>query len=136
MTAFIRANHFNIDLFFILSTYLITEILLREKRARNGVNVKAFWVRRILRIWPLYFVFVGAVLWLGPHIVPGESVTPAYQIGFVTFTANWVVALGGWQPSVLMPLWSISIEEQFYLTWPLVVRRLSPQPPRSFTEFL
>src|SRR5260221_8487443 len=59
-----RAGSFGVDLFFLLSAYLITELLLREKESFGHVHLKSFYLRRILRIWPLYFlaIFIGISL--------------------------------------------------------------------------
>jgi peptidoglycan/LPS O-acetylase OafA/YrhL len=62
-----------------------------------------------------------------------EHLSPGYAVAFLTFTGNWAVALFGFQPSVVMHLWSVSIEEQFYLTWPLVTHGLSPRRLRVAT---
>jgi peptidoglycan/LPS O-acetylase OafA/YrhL len=132
----IRGGRFGVDLFFVLSAYLITEILLRERHARGTIDVKAFWARRILRIWPLYFVFVVAALLLAPRVMVLEQLSPGYRIAFLAFAGNWAVALYGFQPSVLMHLWSVSIEEQFYLTWPLVTHGLPPRRLRAATVCL
>src|ERR1700674_928143 len=58
----IRAGGCGVDLFFCLSAYLITEILLRERRGKGSIDVRSFYVRRILRIWPLYFAFLGFLI--------------------------------------------------------------------------
>jgi len=110
------AGALGVDLFFVLSSFLITSLLLREKDQRGTVAVRAFWVRRILRIWPLYFAFVTVVGLF-------EGLPRWYWLGLLTFTVNWSV-LKGWYSSVTNPLWSVSIEEQFYLCWPLVLRAL------------
>jgi peptidoglycan/LPS O-acetylase OafA/YrhL len=110
------ASALGVDLFFVLSSFLITSLLLREKDQRGTVAVRAFWVRRILRIWPLYFAFVAVVGLF-------EGLPRWYWLGLLTFTVNWSL-LKGWYSSVTSPLWSVSIEEQFYLCWPLVLRAL------------
>jgi len=78
--------------------------------------VRAFWVRRALRIWPLYFLFVGVFLLLNRP--PGW-----YALGLLTFTINWAL-LHRWYPSPINHLWSVAIEEQFYLCWPLILALL------------
>jgi peptidoglycan/LPS O-acetylase OafA/YrhL len=115
------AGVFGVDLFFVLSSYLITELLLRERAARGELDVKAFYVRRILRIWPLYFLFVFAAYAL-TFVVPSEGLTWKHVLGYMLFAGNWVYFL---MPvtTVAAPLWSISLEEQFYLIWPWVIRR-------------
>jgi peptidoglycan/LPS O-acetylase OafA/YrhL len=115
---------FGVSLFFVLSAYLITELLLREKELVGTLDVKSFYVRRILRIWPLYFFFLtlaAAMQWL----VPGQHVGWRAGVAFSALAGNWYIVFAGFPSSVLFPLWSVSIEEQFYLTWPLVVRRIS-----------
>ncbi|APR85523.1 acyltransferase 3 [Minicystis rosea] len=124
IAALLRSGRFGVDLFFVLSAYLITEILLRERSARGAVDVKAFWARRILRIWPLYFVFVIAGILVAPRVLLVEHLSHGYAAAFLLFAGNWAIALHGWQTTVLAHLWSVSIEEQFYLSWPLVMRRL------------
>ena len=118
------AGNFGVDLFFVLSAYLITELLVREKARRGSLDVKAFYVRRILRIWPLYFFFIGVACLL--QVLMSEQVFSwQYVLAFLLLSGNWICALHGLPASVAQPLWSVSIEEQFYLLWPQVVRRAS-----------
>jgi peptidoglycan/LPS O-acetylase OafA/YrhL len=119
------AGTFGVDLFFVLSSYLITELLLRERALRGFLDVKAFYIRRILRIWPLYFIFLFAAYGL-TFITPTEGLTWWHLLGFTFFAGNWVYFL--WPvTTVAAPLWSVSLEEQFYLIWPWVIRRSSPR---------
>ncbi len=118
-----RAGAFGVDLFFALSAYLITELLLREHRATGSLNLPAFYKRRILRIWPLYFF---ALLVLAPAMHfwdPADSLPPSYVAGFLLLSGNWVCATLGYPASSFSLLWSVSIEEQFYIAWPWLVRR-------------
>lgn len=118
-----KGGSYGVDLFFALSAYLITSILLREHARSGRIDVRAFYMRRILRIWPLYF---AALLVLAPvlHLViPQQRMPLAYMTAFVFLCGNWACAFAGWPPSALMPLWSVSIEEQFYLSWPLLLNR-------------
>ncbi len=115
---------FGVSLFFVLSAYLITELLLREKELVGALDVKSFYVRRILRIWPLYFFFLAlaaAMHWF----VPGQNMGWRAGLAFSALAGNWYIVFIGFPSSVIFPLWSVSIEEQFYLTWPLIVRRVS-----------
>jgi len=115
---------FGVSLFFVLSAYLITELLLREKELVGSLDVKSFYVRRILRIWPLYFFFLAlaaAMHWF----VPGQNMGWRAGLAFSALAGNWYIVFIGFPSSVIFPLWSVSIEEQFYLTWPLIVRRVS-----------
>jgi peptidoglycan/LPS O-acetylase OafA/YrhL len=118
------AGAFGVDLFFVLSAYLITQLLLREKAQTGRLDVRAFYVRRILRIWPLYFFFLGVAALL-PLVAPTQQFGWKYLVGFSLLSGNWTIVLFGVPASVANILWSVSIEEQFYLLWPPLVRRLS-----------
>jgi len=112
---------FGLPVFFLLSAFLITELLQREIAATGGINAQAFYIRRILRIWPLYFlVFFGlAALNL---VVPGAGANSAGEIfSFVAFAGNWFITFNGWTIEYpVIPLWSLSVEEQFYVAIPLL----------------
>jgi peptidoglycan/LPS O-acetylase OafA/YrhL len=114
---------FGVDLFFTLSSFLITTLLLREKEAYGEINVASFYVRRTLRIWPLYFVFLLIIAPAVQYIVPDESMSLKYILAFALLAGNWACVFWGYPHSVSAPLWSVSIEEQFYLSWPLILRR-------------
>jgi peptidoglycan/LPS O-acetylase OafA/YrhL len=115
---------FGVSVFFVLSSYLITELLLREKDLMGTLDVRSFYIRRILRIWPLYFAFLALAVVL-QWIVPGQHVTWRAGLWFSLLAGNWFIVFHGFPVSVIFPLWSVSIEEQFYITWPAVVRRVS-----------
>ncbi|MGC2635838.1 MAG: acyltransferase [Acidobacteriaceae bacterium] len=118
------AGSYGVDLFFVLSAYLITELLFREKSKTGRLDVRSFYMRRILRIWPLYFTFI-AVAALVPFCNPQHQFTARYIIPYVLLLGNWSMVVYGWPESVAVPLWSISVEEQFYLFWPPIVARLT-----------
>ena len=117
-----EAGAFGLDLFFALSAYLITELLLREHRSRGSFSVTNFYIRRALRIWPLYFTFLALTVFVIPTILPRENFGTIYIASFAFFVGNWVCATKGIPFSVAGPLWSISVEEQFYIGWPLLLR--------------
>ena len=117
-----EAGAFGLDLFFALSAYLITELLLREHANRGTFSVSAFYIRRALRIWPLYFAFLAFTVLVVPMILPAERFGLIYILSFLFFAGNWVCATNGIPFSVAGPLWSISVEEQFYIGWPLLLR--------------
>jgi peptidoglycan/LPS O-acetylase OafA/YrhL len=119
---------FGVDLFFTLSSFLITTLLLREHEARGSIDTGSFYIRRILRIWPLYFVFLFLVVPLVPHIVADDRMPPGYMLAYALLAGNWACAWWGYPHSVASPLWSVSIEEQFYLSWPLVMRGWMKHP--------
>ena len=116
-----EAGAFGLDLFFALSSYLITELLLRENAQRGTFSVSNFYVRRALRIWPLYFTFLALTVFVIPSLIPADRFGPSYIISFAFFFGNWTCAVQGLPMSVASPLWSISVEEQFYIGWPLLL---------------
>jgi len=114
---------YGVILFFVLSGYLITYLLLVERNRCGRVNIRDFYIRRILRIWPLYYlVFVGTVVFLaltGLH-PPGGLRNTALLYGL--FLSNVGYALG-YGVLTILPLWSIGVEEQFYAFWPILINR-------------
>lgn len=115
------SGSFGVTLFFLLSAYLITSLLLRERSITGDVNLRSFYTRRILRIWPLYFFALGvAVVW--PW---GGQLPLKYLPGFLLLAGNWTIVIWGSANSWVDILWSVSIEEQFYLSWPHAVKRMS-----------
>lgn len=113
---------YGVDLFFVLSAFLITQLLMREQDVTGALDVRRFYIRRILRIWPLYFAYVAMLAVIG--IGSLQLHTPAkWLILFALLSGNVAYALWGWAPQFLTwHLWSIAVEEQFYLLWPLFVR--------------
>jgi peptidoglycan/LPS O-acetylase OafA/YrhL len=127
VAASVYACGWGVDLFFALSSYLITELLIREQQRSQRIDVRAFYLRRALRIWPLYYAFLTFTLTVAPKLIPDEQLSIPHRIGFTFFGANWTIARYGWPPSVASPLWSVSIEEQFYAVWPLIIKYLGIQ---------
>jgi peptidoglycan/LPS O-acetylase OafA/YrhL len=117
-----QAGAYGVDLFFVLSAYLITELLLREHAQRGSFSISAFYARRALRIWPLYFTFLALTVFVVPAMLPQDQFGTIYIISFALFAGNWVCATNGLPVSVASPLWSVSVEEQFYLAWPPLLR--------------
>lgn len=125
---------YGVDLFFVLSAFLITQLLMRERRATGSIEVRSFYVRRILRIWPLYFAYLILIAVAGISIARFYS-TAKWLILFALLSGNIANALWGWTPTFIAShLWSIAVEEQFYLLWPLIVRGRRPRTlvPVSF----
>jgi peptidoglycan/LPS O-acetylase OafA/YrhL len=121
MAAIASSGRFGVQLFFLLSAYLITSLLLREKWIKGAVNLRSFYVRRILRIWPLYFfILLVAVLWPWTGRLPLP-----YFLAYLLLAGNWITVMLGPPASWASILWSVSIEEQFYLSWPLVIKFFS-----------
>lgn len=116
-----QAGSFGVCLFFALSAYLITELLLREQQGTGAIHVRFFYVRRMLRIWPLYFTFLAAGVVLG-WAVPAYRIGAGRLLAFLLLSGNWYAATAGCGANPIAPLWSISVEEQFYLIWPSIAK--------------
>ncbi len=112
-----------VDLFFVISGFLIGGILLDQRH--SVALLKTFYLRRALRIWPLYFLIVllliGPMYWMG---FPAQSRYVPYW-SYLLFGQNIWMSAGFWALFAFGPLWSIAVEEQFYVLAPLLVRRAS-----------
>jgi peptidoglycan/LPS O-acetylase OafA/YrhL len=118
-------------LFFVLSGFLITSLLLKEKDTSGTINFKSFYQRRILRIWPLYFLILGIGFFILPHFdywkIPKEIFMPVADkfwlklVLYLFILPNLAVALFKEIVGVSQ-VWSLGTEEQFYLMWPLIIR--------------
>jgi peptidoglycan/LPS O-acetylase OafA/YrhL len=119
---------FGVPVFFVLSAYLISELLVREKEATKSVNIKKFYTRRALRIWPLYLLTVLAAYSLSKlnlvlNQFPGDRpMTLAALFSYLLLAGNWYTVMRGFLPLGIGTLWSISVEEQFYLIWPSIIK--------------
>ena len=117
-----------VDLFFVLSGFLITGILVETREQKHYFT--NFLARRFLRIWPLYYLSLLGLLVVLPLVmasVPPELQSMRDKQGwFWLYAANWLYAIeGGFSRTSGGYLWSLAVEEQFYLLWPLVVYALS-----------
>ena len=114
-----------VNFFFVLSGFLITYLLIEEKRLNGQINLINFYTRRTLRIWPLFFlcVFFGFCIFPYLKLAQGEvSEANATLPAYFTFTNNFEFIYKGVPDcTVLSVLWSIAIEEQFYLVWPIII---------------
>lgn len=117
-----------VNFFFVLSGFLITYLLIKEKEYTGTIHVGNFYVRRILRIWPLYYLCLVIAFIIFPMLkemggeVYQERVNPWY---YVVFAANFeYMRIWPEHPEAVLVsvLWSVAVEEQFYLTWPLILR--------------
>ena len=114
-----------VSFFFVLSGFLITFLLIKEKETNGKINIKNFYFRRILRIWPVYFLVVALCLLVLPHFknhvpinfpinVSTGSINPWL---YLTFAGNFDYIFNHISNVLIGILWSVSIEEQFYLFW-------------------
>jgi peptidoglycan/LPS O-acetylase OafA/YrhL len=124
----LRGGFFGVDVFFVLSGYLITSILLSEWRRSTRVSLPNFWLRRARRLLPAVGFLLSAVLLYALVVLPHEVASlrrdALASFGYVT---NWYLIyhhlsyFESWgRPSLFQHLWSLAIEEQFYLVWPLL----------------
>jgi peptidoglycan/LPS O-acetylase OafA/YrhL len=116
------AGSYGVDIFFLLSSYLITSLLLREFDINGTIQFKSFYARRILRIWPLYFFFITLTLILSRFTsvqFPEQAIIPM----FLFYGNFWLMFNAFFSPGGI--LWSVSVEEQFYLFSPLAARFLN-----------
>lgn len=118
-------GNIGVNFFFVLSGFLITYLLIQEKKMNGQIDLKNFWIRRFLRIWPLFYLCVAFGFFIFPMLksafgdVPNET---ANWLSYLTFTNNFDLIENGLpDASILGVLWSVAIEEQFYLVWPLIL---------------
>lgn len=129
-----KLGFLGVDLFFVLSGFLITFLLLKEKQKFSNINFKSFYLRRILRIWPLYYFIIILSLFVLPEIsffnIPNFNSNFNSNFELLKIILLFLLLL----PNVLIFIkdipfvaqsWSIGTEEQFYLVWPLIVNRLT-----------
>lgn len=119
-----------VDLFFVLSGFLITGILLDTRDAVNYFS--GFYVRRVLRIFPLYYFVLTAVIvaqsLMNNPQVSGTLPLPGDRWLYYCYLTNWLgLWKGHWGPNYLAHFWSLAVEEQFYLAWPLIVWLVRPR---------
>ncbi len=117
-----------VEVFFVVSGYLITALLLSEWRERGGINILAFWGRRARRLLPAVFLMILVTLIFAVLFLPGEVAGLRWD-AFAAFgyATNWYMVFGQesyfeavGRPSLLKHLWSLAVEEQFYLIWPVL----------------
>lgn len=116
--------------FFVLSGFLITYLLLSEKQKTGNIGIKNFYIRRILRIWPLYYLlaFLGFFVFPRVDFLHLPFFSDVLERGYFFKLISYIFILPNLALAVYHPvphigqLWSIGVEEQFYLLWPLVVR--------------
>ena len=122
-------GQFGVTFFFVLSGFLITFLLFREDEMKSSISIKNFYIRRVLRIWPLYYL----ILIFGFFIIPKISIIYSdlqsvldYEYNsklfeYILFVPNYTLAKLNIVP-FSTHLWSIGVEEQFYLIWPLLIK--------------
>lgn len=124
-------GHIDVSLFFVLSGFLITYLLLKEKKDSGSLNLKKYYARRTLRIWPLYYFILLLGFFVLPHL--DKYFTTSYSaniyhnfwlyfIGCFLFLSPFIRSMRG-LPQTIGPIWSVGVEELFYLCWPLFLKK-------------
>ncbi|MEO5920874.1 MAG: acyltransferase family protein [Pseudolysinimonas sp.] len=130
-------GYIGVDLFFVVSGFLITTLLLREREAAGRISLYGFWRRRARRLLPalgvLIVVCCSAAYLVGRDVLVGLG---SQVLGAVTFSSNWLFLatrsdyFDSTTPELFRNLWSLAVEEQFYLIWPLLLVLLLLRIPR------
>jgi peptidoglycan/LPS O-acetylase OafA/YrhL/CubicO group peptidase (beta-lactamase class C family) len=124
----LRGGFLGVEAFFVLSGYLITALLLAEWQRDGQINLLAFWRRRARRLLPMLGVVLVGTLGLSALFVPAElAEVGADTLAVLGYVTNWWLVLRGQpyfdpmlRPPLLQHLWSLAVEEQFYLAWPIL----------------
>ena len=118
----VKGGFLGVDIFFVLSGFLITRLLVEEWELSSRIHLGRFYLRRMLRLFPALFLVLLVTLPIVPRIWTG------YALLYVT---NWGILAGKLNSCAIMQLWSLSVEEQFYLVWPpLLLGLLALRVPR------
>jgi peptidoglycan/LPS O-acetylase OafA/YrhL len=128
---YLPIGNFDVSLFFVLSGFLITYLLLKEKKEKGTIDLKSYYVRRTMRIWPLYYL----VVFLGFFILPlldtysGHTYSARIHEHFwlyffeCIFFLSTLTKFSKGLPQTIGPIWSVAVEELFYLCWPLFLKK-------------
>lgn len=129
-------GHLGVVLFFVLSGFLITYLLLNESSRKGRINLRNYLMRRFLRVWPLYFVIVLFGFFVFPHM-PFGIVTVHEFWRYAVFLSNIDEILLGLKDSInfLTATWTVSVEEQFYLTWGILIGIIAFRKKKTYFYF-
>lgn len=130
-------GYLGVDIFFVVSGFLITTLLLRERVTTGRISLRGFWTRRARRLLPalalLLLACCTAALFVGGDVLVALG---TQVVGAVTFSSNWLFIAQGASyfdetvPELFRNLWSLAVEEQFYVVWPLLVVLVLVRIPR------
>jgi peptidoglycan/LPS O-acetylase OafA/YrhL len=131
-------GYLGVDIFFVVSGFLITSLLLREISEHGRIALRAFWARRARRLLPALIVLIliccSCAALVGGDLLVGLG---RQVLGAMTFSSNWLMISNGSDyfddslPELFRNLWSLGIEEQFYLVWPLLILLFAVVPTRA-----
>lgn len=146
--AWIPGGFLGVDVFFVISGFLITMLLIEEWQKRGTINRPQFWLRRARRLLPALFAVILATVAYTVIVLPDEVARLRGDvIAALTYTTNWFLIFSqqsyfeaGGRPSPLRHLWSLAVEEQFYILWPilfgLMLRRVKGKVDRLFLPLM
>ena len=125
----LKGGFLGVEVFFVISGYLITSLLVTERRRDGRISLREFWLRRARRLLPaLYLLLAGVIVLAAVFASDAMSELRRDTAAALLYVSNWVQIFGhqsyaeaAGRPSLLKHLWSLAVEEQFYLMWPLVV---------------
>jgi len=129
----VSGGFLGVDTFFVLSGFLITSLLLTERLRTGRIGLTAFWMRRVRRLIPGLLVMLAATVMTGHYLLDGDELglLRTDALAALGYVANWRMIFRGTGyvaataiPSPLQHTWSLGIEEQFYLLWPVLVAGL------------
>src|SRR5260370_19436413 len=120
----LRQGEWGVHIFFVISGFLITTLLLREQKRSGTISIRDFYIRRSLRIWPLYYAVVAIYAVIMLTFQRGSDRSHHffhYLPGFLAYTYTWVIT-PNWPTGPFNLAWTLATEEQFYAFWPFVLR--------------
>jgi len=122
---YVKGGFLGVDIFFVLSGFLITSILLSEREKTGTIGLKNFYIRRCLRLIPAFWLFLIGIYFFGSYLLPRFQASLVYGrndfLYALTYSMNWFSATNPGYDSNLNHSWSLAIEEQFYIIWSLVL---------------
>lgn len=120
---FLRGGFVGVDVFFVLSGFLITSLLIKEFDTTKSISLKNFYVRRILRLGPALLLLLTVFCLLSVVLLSEEKAIRNLVDALISlvYLSNWARAFSIHPPDFLGHTWSLSIEEQFYITWPIIL---------------
>ena len=114
-------------LFFVLSGFLITYLLLQEKNDFKNISVRHFYIRRVLRIWPVYYLLAIAGLFIFPNLsfldyggYTASNLSVSNSMLYILLLPNLAI-----MTPLIAQLWSVGVEEQFYIIWPILIKKVN-----------
>lgn len=129
----LQGGFIGVDLFFVLSGFLITTLLVEEWQETGRISLGAFYARRLLRLIPPLLVVLGVVLLYSELREDKRALSAMQKSALMTlfYVGNWFMAFGAYPRKELTATWSLSVEEQYYLVWPLLLIFLLRWAPRG-----